>query len=347
MMSSDIKLSMMSLLCGVLSALLVGIGAWIYLRRVRMERPAIGTFNGRDVAVLFVLLATIPVLYLSLPRWLLTTFLAITFIAALSIGLRSLLSPTKVWLIVGFLVGSNIWIGNNMLGTIAGWQLYWAQNSLVVLLGAIAVSNLYVQGGMQLRHVAWFAAALAVYDVIFTEFWPLTNQLVQEFLGYPLDPSMGWRLSFDNTAVGLGDLLVYGLFTIAALKAYGRKAARFALTLVVLFGAVVPALVPLIIDYVDPRTTDVLVPAQAWFGPAAYLGYRWLRHRYGRERTTKEFLESSDFIGRRPAPSLPVVPAAAVPAPAAPVRETVPADRAVPVGETVPAGQPVLDNATS
>jgi hypothetical protein len=59
-------------------------------------------------------------------------------------------------------------------------------------------------------------------DVIFTAFWRLTNQLVQS-LGYPLDPSMGFRLGFDNAAVGIGDLLVYGLYVNAALKAYGRR----------------------------------------------------------------------------------------------------------------------------
>jgi hypothetical protein len=322
MTSSDLRLTVMSLIMGVTTSLLVGAGAWIYLRRVRMERPAIGRFNNRDVAVVFVLLATLPVLYLQLPRWLLTTFLGITFTAALSIGLRELMSPTKVWLTVGTLLGLDIWLGRNLLGTVLGWQVYWAENSLIVLLGAISVANLYVQGGMQLRHVAWFAAALAVYDVIFSEFWPVTNQLVQEFLGYPLDPSMGMRVYFDNTAVGIGDLLVYGVFVAAALKAYGRPAARLALGLVVVFGAVVPALVPLVIDFVDPTTTDVLVPAQAWFGPAAFLGYRWLLRTHGRERTTAEFLASSDFLGRRRrgvppvAAAVPAVPPAAAPAPA-------------------------------
>jgi hypothetical protein len=131
---------------------------------------------------------------------------------------------------------------------------------------------------------------------------------------------MGWRLGFDNTAVGLGDLLVYSLFTIAALKAYGPAAGRFAFALVVVFGSVVPALVPLVIDYVDPRTTDVLVPAQAWFGPAAYLGYRYLRRRYGRERTVGEFWASADFLGRRPvAPqTAPAADPAPVPAAATP-----------------------------
>jgi hypothetical protein len=176
MVSSDLKLTMMSLVCGTLTAVLVASGAWIYLRRVRMERPAIGVFNRRDVAVLFVLLCTIPALYLNLPRWLLTTFLGITFFSAVSIGLRPLLRPATVWLTVGFLLGLNIWLGNNALGTVRGWQIYWAEDSLIVLLAAIAVSNLYVQGGMQLRHVAWFAGALAIYDVVFTEVWPLTRR---------------------------------------------------------------------------------------------------------------------------------------------------------------------------
>jgi hypothetical protein len=315
MTSSDLKLTLMSLICGTLTALLVGTVAWVYLRRVRIERPAIGVFNRRDVGVLFFLLVTIPVLYLNLPRWLLTTFLGITFFTAVSFGLRPLMKPATMWLTIGFLLGLDIWLGNNALGTVRGWQVYWLENSLVVLLAAVAVANLYVQGGMQLRHVAWFAAALAVYDVIFTEVWPITNQLVQGFLGYPMDPSMGWRVDFDNTAVGLGDLLVYGLFTISAFKAYGAKAGRFALTLVVLFGSVVPALVPLFIDFVDPRTLDVLVPAQAWFGPAAYLGYRWLRHKHGRERTMGEFWASPDFLGRRPTEPRPAVTPALAPEP--------------------------------
>jgi hypothetical protein len=315
MSSSDIRLATMSLICGIVSGLLVCGVAWFYFRRIRMERPAIGVFNRRDVGVLFALLLTVPLVYLNLPRWMTTTLLGITFFTACSFGLRPLLRPAAVWLTVGFLLGLDIWTGNNLLGSVEGWQIYWLENSVIVLIAAVSVSNLYVQGGMQLRHVAWFAAALAVYDVVFTEVWPVTIQLVQGFLGYPLDPSIGMRVGFDNVAVGLGDLLVYSLFTIAALKAYGPAAGRFALALVVLFGSVVPALVPLVLDFVDPRTLDVLVPAQAWFGPAAYLGYRWLRHKHGPERTMGQFWKSSDFLGRRPAPE-PVTAPAVAPAPA-------------------------------
>lgn len=312
MVSSDAHLALFALVMSIVAVVPVCLGAVFYLRRVRMERPAIGTFNGRDVVVLFVLLSTIPLFYLTLPRWLLTGFLVLTFGAALSMGLRRLLSPGPMWLTIGLLIGGNIWLGNNILGTVGGWQLFWAENDVIVLLAAVSVANLYVQGGMQLRHVAWFALVLASYDVIFTSLYPVTNALVEEFLGYPLDPSVGMRWGFDNAAIGLGDLLVYGLFVVAAYKGYGRRAARLAMGVVVLFGAVVPSLVPLLISYVDART-DTLVPAQFWFGPAAFLTYRYLRRRYGRERTMKEFWAGGNVLGRKAATegAVPLVPAPA------------------------------------
>jgi hypothetical protein len=100
--------------------------------------------------------------------------------------------------------------------------------------------------------------------------------------------------------------LVYAGFTIAAVKAYGRPGLRLALPLVLVFGAVMPTLSALLINYVDLRL-DVVIPAQTWFGPAAVLGYLWLRRRYGRERTMKEYLSSVE-PGRREAPATAVIP---------------------------------------
>src|SRR3954454_7462106 len=299
MTSSAGFLALFSLLLATASALVVCTGGVAYLRRVRLERPAIGTFNGRDVLVLFVPLSTLPLFYLSLPRWLLTAFLVLTFCAALSIGLRPLLAPGRMWLLIGGLLGLNLWLGTNLLGTVLGWQVFWAENDVVVLLAAVFVANLYVQGGMRLSHVAWFALALAAYDLVFMSAFPLTNALVEEFLGYPLDPSVGMRWGFDNAAIGIGDLLVYGLFVLTAYKGYGPAAARLATGVVLVFGAAAPALVPLLVDYVDART-DTLVPAQFWFGPAAFLTWVWLRSRHGRERTVREFLASPDVV--RPVP---------------------------------------------
>jgi len=295
MTSSAAHLALFSLLLGVPTALAVTITALAYLRRVRLERPPVGTFNGRDTVVLFCLLSIIPVFYLTLPRWLLTGFLVITFSSALSIGLRPLLRPAPLWTGIGLLLGLNIWLAHAALGTVRGWQVFWLVNDVIVLLAAVTVSNLYVQGGMKMRHVAWFALALAGYDQVFTTLFPVTNALVEEFLGYPLDPSVGMRWGFDNAAIGLGDLLVYGLFTLTAYKGYGRRAASLAVAVVVVFGAVLPGLVPLVVNYVDSRT-DTLVPAQVWFGPAAFATYVWLRRTRGPERTMRQF----ELLTRRP-----------------------------------------------
>jgi hypothetical protein len=269
--------------------------ALLYLRHVRLERPAVGTFNRRDITILFVFIVGLPLLYLVLPMVALLIFLVITFMSALSIGLRPLLGPTATWLIVGFLVGVNVLMAGSMLGTVLGWQLFWLENSVVVIAAAVSVSNLYVQGGMRVRHVAWFALVLAVYDAAFTFIWPITNALVERFLGWPLDPAIGYRLGIFNASLGLGDLLVYSLFVIAVYKAYGRRPARLAAIVAVSFGAVIPALAPLLFRVLIDARTDLLVPAQTAFGPAAYVFYLWLNRRYGRERTMSEFLASADL----------------------------------------------------
>jgi hypothetical protein len=303
--SSAAYLAAFSLIVGTASALLVCVLGLSYLRHVRMERPAIGTFNGRDVVIVFLLLSAIPLFYLSLPRWLLSSFLVVTFVSALSFGLRPLLPPLGAWLVVGVLLGLNLWLGTNALGTVGGWQLFWAENDVIVLLAAVFVANLYVQGGMRLKHVAWFALALAAYDMVFTSVAPVTHALVEAFLGFPLNPSVGMRWGIDNAAIGIGDLLVYGLFVLAVAKGYGRRAGRQAVAVVLIFGAVAPALVPLLIDYVTARA-DTVVPAQVWFGPAAFLTWLWLRHRYGQERTMREFLASEDAArGRIGSPKEP------------------------------------------
>jgi hypothetical protein len=306
MNSSQWILSVFQLGVALVGGAAASLGALAYFRRVRMERPAIGRFNGRDITILFLFLMILPAFYLLIPRWALETLLVLTFMSALSIGLHPLLRPPRMWLLIGFLIGADLWLGQHLLGTVLGWQVFWAENSLIVLLAAISVANLYVQGGMQLRHVAWFAAALAVYDSVFSIGFPVTNLLVRDFVGYPLFPAMGMRISFNEAIVGLGDLLVYAAFTIAAFKAYGKPALRLALTLILVFGAAMPTLSGLLINYIDARL-DVIIPAQTWFGPAALLGYLWLRRRYGRERTMKEYLASAD-AGRQATPVAVTIP---------------------------------------
>jgi hypothetical protein len=283
-------------------------GALYYFRRVRMERPPIGTFNGRDIVTLLIFITTLPFLYGNLPIWLNTCLLIVTFTAALYLGYQPVLGRARVWLGIGLLIGVNVWTSHHLEGTTAGWQLWWAEVSLMVGLGAIAVSNLYVQGGMKLKHVAWLSLALSVYDVVFTSILHLTDRLLQNYLSYPLDPLLGMRFGIDNYAVGLGDLLAYSLFLLAAYKAYGPKAARIAFGVIVAMGAVTTAFIPFLINFFDARL-DLVVPAQAFFGPAAFVSYLWMRRRYGRERTMAEYLASAAAAAGAVPAAAGVVPA--------------------------------------
>ncbi len=301
--SSQSFLSTFQVILTVFCVMLTCFGALYYFRHVRLERPAIGRFNGRDVVFLFLFLTVLPGFYLLLPQWALTTVLAITFTAALSIGGRPIFSPGVLWLGIGVLIGAQLWLGQRWIDNVSHWHFVWAENSIIVLLASIAVSNLYVQGGMQLKHVAWFAAGLAIYDSMFTLVWPVSNLLIRSFVNHPLFPAMGMRIHYDEAIVGLGDLLVYAGFAIAAYKAYGRKGLRLAIGLVLVFGAAMPTLSGLLLNYVDARL-DVVIPAQTYFGPAALVGYWYLRRRYGRERTMQEYLASSDADPQQqPAPT--------------------------------------------
>jgi hypothetical protein len=120
------------------------------------------------------------------------------------------------------------------------------------------------------------------------------------------------RFGLYNFGLGLGDTLIFSLFLIAAYKAYGRRAARIAFALIMLVGGVVTSFVPFLFNFLDSQL-DLLVPAQSFFGPAAFLCYLWMKRRYGRERTMAEYWASPDFAGR---PAVAARPAQ-VPEPAA------------------------------
>ncbi len=272
----------------LIGSVTVATGGLAYFRRVRQDRPPIGTFNGRDIAVLLTLIVIVPFLYAVLPGWLLLCFLILTFAASLSIGYRPVISAAPLWLGIGLLVGANIWTSHTMLGTVTGWRVWWIELDILVIAGAIAVANLYVQGGMRLQHVAWFGLALAVYDVGSTLAVNVTAVLVEDFIGKPLDPTFGFRFGVNNYGIGIGDLLFYALFTVAADKAYGRAAARLMLSVTVVFGAAAPSLFPLVMRLIDFRN-DVLIPSQIFFAPAAFLCYLWMKHRYGPERTMAQY----------------------------------------------------------
>jgi len=295
-------------LFGVITAgvILVCAGSLTYFRHVRMDRPAIGTFNTRDVVILLIAIGILPFVYGWLPIPLVTVLLCITIISALYIGYRPLLGSVGIWVAIGVLIGFNIWSSNHVMGTIAGWQLWYAEQSIAVLLAAIAVCNLYVQGGMKLRHVAWLSLGLACYDVLFASYYPLTGRLIARYITHPLTPVVGMRFGEVDYAVGLGDLLAYSLFFVAAYKAYGKRAATIAFGVIVVMGGFATAFIPFVFNLTNANL-DVLIPAQSLFGPAAFVTYLWMKRHYGRERTMAEYLASQG--GAAAAPRVEQAPA--------------------------------------
>ncbi len=296
----------LTLLCVITTGVtLVCTGALTYFRRVRMDRPAVGTFNGRDVVILLIAIGILPFIYGWLPVPFVTVLLCITFVSALYIGYRPLLGPVGIWVAIGVLVGFNIWSSSYVMGTIAGWQLWYTEQTVVVLLAAIAVCNLYVQGGMKLRDVAWLALGLACYDVLFASYYPLTGRLLARYITHPLTPVVGMRFGEVDYAVGLGDLLVYSLFFVATYKAYGKWAATIAAGVIAVMGGFATAFIPFVFNLTNANL-DVLIPAQSLFGPAAFITYLWMKRHYGRERTMAEYLASQD--GTAAAPQVQQVP---------------------------------------
>jgi len=295
-------------------ALVVSIGAMgtsaaalVYFRRVRLERPAVGAFNSRDLVILAVFIVLLPVLYLAVPGQVLTGFLILTFSSALGIGLRPILAARYRRVLIPVLIGAEIVVTYTLLGAPRGLQLYWALTSIIVLVAAMGVSNLYVQGGLRLHQVAWFALFLAAYDLVFSTVIPLTPQLAAAFEGRPLNASIGWAAGGYGANIGLGDLLVYGLFVTAAYKAFDRRGATWAFVTIFLFGALAPALAPAVVSHFDQGGAGAVIPAQVFFGPAAFAVAAGLRRRR-RERTAGEWLAEQAARMAPPARSVATAP---------------------------------------
>ena len=172
------------------------------------------------------------------------TVRCLTFTSALCIGYRPVLPRSWLWLAIAGLLGADFALAAVMGQSVGRWQAYWLVNSGLVMLTAAAVSNLYIQGWMRLRHVAWFALGLAVYDPLFSFVFPITDQLANRFAGFALDPSMGFRFGPHVQNIGVGDLLVFTLFVLAAYRGYGRLAASISAAAVVVVGGIVPIVLP-------------------------------------------------------------------------------------------------------
>ena len=286
----------------IIGSLIGALASLAYLRHVRLERPPIGAFNARDLTVLAVFIVALPVLYLVVPAGVLTGFLVLTFMSALMIGLRPLVSTRVLWVAIPVLLIANLLVTRSMDEIGGGLQVYWLLTSLVVMIAAVGIGNLYVQGGLGLRHIAWFTLFLAAYDIFFTNVVALTPELAISLQGRPLDPSVGFAANGYNANVGLGDMLVFCMYAAAAYKGFGRRGALVALLVIVVFGAVGPSVTPLLVPGLFGTTAAAFVPVMTIFGPAAFAAYLWL------SRTTPE-RSGVQWIGEQAARMARAVPA--------------------------------------
>jgi len=193
---------------------------------------------------------------------------------------------------------ANLLVTRSMTELVGGLQIYWLLTSLIVGIAAVGIGNLYVQGGLTLRHIAWFTLFLAVYDIFFTNVIALTPELAISLQGRPLDPSIGFAADGYNANVGLGDMLVFCMYTTAAYKGFGRRGAIVSLFVIAIFGAVGPSVTPLLVPGLFGTTAAAFVPVMTVFGPAAFISYLWLS-RTARERTSRQWISQQTA---RPAP---------------------------------------------
>lgn len=287
--------TLFQIVVGLVGSLAVTVCALAYFRRVQLPRPPIGAFNARDLGVLACFIVTLPVLYVTIPPGVLTGFLVVTFLSALTIALRPMFRTRVLLVAVPVMLMANLVITRQMGDLGAGLQIYWISTTIIVAIAAIGVSNLYVQGGLGLRHIAWFTLFLGAYDIFFTRVIPLTPELAIALQGRPLDPSIGFAAWGYNANVGLGDLLVFCLYTTAAYRGFGRRGAVASLGIIAVFGAVAPAVTPLLVPGLFGSTAAAFVPIMTLFGPAAFACYLWLS-RTSPERRLRDWVRERAVV---------------------------------------------------
>jgi hypothetical protein len=255
----------------------------LYFRRFQVTRPPIGVFNLRDVVILLGAIGVVPYLYLVLPQVVVATLLGLTTLGILAFTWLPVVGRTAV-VVCGALVVVALDIAL-ALGQGTSSHAFLVVNDLVLVAIAVGVANLWAQSGMKARDAAALGGALAVYDFIATSQLTLMTDLITRLSDLPLLPVVAWRTGDAGLAIGLGDLLLAGVFPLVMRKAFGQAAARAALVIGVTLIGVILALIQL-------RVIDFSVPVMVVLGPLMVVQYRFWSGRHGRERTTFEYLKA-------------------------------------------------------
>jgi hypothetical protein len=254
-----------------------------YFRRYEVMRPPIGVFNGRDVAILMAAIVLIPYLYLALPLAVVATLLVLTTVGILYFTVAPVLQrPRLVTAIVVTALAADVGIAL-VDGTAS--NTFLAVNNVVLVVVVVGVANLWAQSGMKARDATALAAGLALYDFIATSQLTLMTDLIDRLSQVPLLPFIAWRAGDGALGIGLGDLLLAGVFPLVMRKAFGPRAAATAL-------AVGIAVIVAVLGLVQSGVIDFTVPVMVVLGPLMVAQYAVSIRRHGSERTTFQYLQA-------------------------------------------------------
>jgi hypothetical protein len=254
-----------------------------YFRRYQVTRPPIGVFNGRDVAVLLAAIVLIPYLYLVLPLAVVATLLVLTTLGILWFTCEPVLRSRR--LLVAVVVAALVADVTTALIAGTASNTFLAVNNVVLVVVVVGVTNLWAQSGMKARDAAALAAGLAVYDFVATSQLTLMTDLIDRLSEVPLVPFIAWREGAGALGIGLGDLLLAGVFPLVMRKAFGPRAAAIALAT----GIVV---IVAVLGLIQLGAIDFTVPVMVVLGPLMVAQYALTIRRQGSERTTREYLQA-------------------------------------------------------
>lgn len=260
------------------------LASWGYFRQVRMARPPLGVFTRSDMVIVMGMIVAVPYAYLAMPLWLVGVVLGLLTAGIVYATLEPMAAPRwVVWLTVLGIVAADL----------ASWQLagptsqaFAVTNNLVLTVVVVGVANVWAQAGMKARDLTLLGGMLTVYDLVFTAWLPVTDDLFLRVGRLPFAPHLTWLASDARwESLGLGDVLVAAAFPLVLRKAFGRRAGWSAL--VVSLAVIVSLLAAAGADMLSAT-----FPLMVVLGPCMVVQYAfWIRRR-GRERTMREYLQA-------------------------------------------------------
>lgn len=274
-------------LFGALAAT-IGAGA-LYLRRVSMPRPPLGTFVASDIAVMGACLVVTPLLYLHLPSLFVGALFGLVFVSAAAMALTPA-AGNRIGTVSSLVLGGLV-----LLFSLRHLGLpHVVCSDLLLAIAVVGVANLWAQSGITAAQVAALAAILTPYDLIATSLTTVTGDLVRHLSSTPFMPMLTVSVRATPIAAGLGDCLILTLWPLVACKAYGRAAGRW--------GAVIGlAVVGAILGGVLAGWLTGGVPLLTPLGPCIIAQHFFWRARRGRERTTLQWRGSAWPVPADPA----------------------------------------------